>query len=401
MKTKREFPQVIVSKKGERWSDSGHPWIYESDVIEINGVYHDGDLVDVISISSKYLGTGFLSLNSKIRVRLISRDASSQYDEDFFRRRIEYAVDYRLTTIENMNAVRLIFGESDQFPGLTVDKFNDILVTQIVTVGIEQRKDMIYRLLKEVLQAKGYPVKGIYERNDVAVRQLEGLKEYTGWYGEALDISDTTIIENGLYMNVDFVNGQKTGYFLDQRDNRALVAALAKGKKVLDCFTHTGSFALNCAAAGAEKVVAVDISPTALKQAGKNAQLNGLSDKITFVEADVFEYLESVRKKEYDLIILDPPAFTKSRKTVDNAYKGYLEINMKAMTLLSRGGYLATCSCSHFMPHELFEKMLKEACYKTNYQLKQISATQQAKDHPILLNVPETDYLKFYLFQVI
>ncbi|MBR0385004.1 MAG: class I SAM-dependent rRNA methyltransferase, partial [Erysipelotrichaceae bacterium] len=248
---------------------------------------------------------------------------------------------------------------------------------------------------------RGYPVNGIYERNDAAIRKLEGLPQYSGWFGKPAEITSTVIEENGLKMEVNFVEGQKTGYFLDQRNNRAAVGNIAQGKRVLDCFTHTGSFALNCARGGASKVTAVDISQTALEQAKVNAALNGLEDKISFICADVFEYLDGVHKKEYDLIILDPPAFTNSRKTVQNAYNGYLEINMKAMQLLGRGGYLATCSCSHFMEHELFVKMLKEASYRTGFALKQISISQQAPDHPIMMNVPETDYLKFFIFQLV
>lgn len=401
MKLKREYPQVIVTRKGEQWLDNGHPWCYGNDVTAINGTYENGDLADVIGPKGKYLGTGFISTASKIRVRIFSRDASTTIDEMFWKRRIGYALDYRLTVLGSLETCRLIFGESDQFPGLTVDKYNDILVVQVLSYGMEKIKDTVYYLLKETLQEYGYPVSGIYERNDAAIRTLEQLPQYCGWYGEHDDVTSTVIRENGLQIRVDFQDGQKTGYFLDQRFNRALTARLAKDKRVLDCFTHTGSFALNCAAGGASKVTAVDISAKALEDARANAAMNGLEEKIGFVCADVFEYLEQVNKKEYDLIILDPPAFTKSRKTVNTAYNGYLEINMKAMSLLGRGGYLATCSCSHFMSHELFEKMLKEASYRTGYHLRQISVTQQASDHPILWNVPETDYLKFYIFQLV
>ncbi len=406
MKIQRDYPQVIVTKKGERWLDNGHPWCYQSDVQQIIGDFENGDIADVIGPKGKYLGTGFLSLNSKIRVRIFSKDATSSYDEGFWKRRLQYAIDYRKSISGNdLSSIRLIFGEADQFPGLTVDKFNDIIVTQTLTVGIEKIKNMLFPLLLEVLQENGCKVSGIYERNDVNIRELEGLKQYKDWFWTASEsvkeTTSTVIEENGLKMEVNFVDGQKTGYFLDQKNNRAAVGAIAKGKTVLDCFTHTGSFALNCALGGAKKVTAVDISQTAIDQAKVNAQLNGLSDKISFVKEDVFAYLDKVNKKEYDLIILDPPAFTKSRKTVNNAYNGYLEINMKAMQLLQRGGYLATCSCSHFMPHELFEKMLREASYKTGFQLKQISVSQQNKDHPILWNVPETDYLKFYIFQIV
>lgn len=403
MKILREYPQVVLSKKGEKWLDNGHPWAYESDVTSINGTYENGDIVDVIGPKGKYLGTGFLSLTSKIRVRTFSRDSSSVYNEDFWYRRIRYAWDYRKTVMDSTDSCRMIFGEADQFPGLTVDKFNDVLVTQCQCFGLEKIKDVIYPLLVKVIEEDGQKVSGIYERNDVAIRKLEGLEMYTGWYKltdrEIPEISETVIEENGVKYNVDFINGQKTGFFLDQKRNRKLVGSISNGKKVLDCFTHTGSFALNCALNGASKVTAVDISETAINQARRNAELNGLN--IDFVVADVFDYLDKVNKKEYDLIILDPPAFTKSRKTVEHAYKGYLDINMRAMRLLGRGGYLATCSCSHFMPHELFEQMLKEASYRTGFQLKLISVTQQNSDHPILLNVPETDYLKFYIMQIV
>ncbi len=401
MRIEREYPRVVVSKKGERWLDSGHPWCYGSDVVEILDKYNNGDIVDVISPKGKYLGTGLLSLTSKIRVRIFSKDASTVIDDSFWKRRIEYALSYRQSVLGNLNACRLIFGESDYFPGLTVDKYNDILVTQIVTYGMEQLKPVIFPLLFEALNENGFKIKGIYERNDVAIRKLEGLDEYCGWYGQQLKEQETIINENNLKIVVNYVEGQKTGYFLDQRDNRRLVGEIAKNKRVLDCFCHTGSFALNCALNGASKVTAVDVSEKALKQARTNAELNYLDDKIDFVCADVFDYLDRVNKKDYEFIILDPPAFTKSRKTIKSAYNGYLEINLKAIKLLGRGGYLATCSCSHFMNHELFEKMLKEASYKSGFDLKQISVSQQAKDHPILWNVPETDYLKFYIFQII
>ncbi len=404
MKNEREYAQVIITKKGERWQESSHPWVYESDIQEIKGEYENGDIVDVLSQKGKYIGSGIISENSKIRVRIFSRDHTSVYDRDFWKRRIEYAWNFRRSAVgDQLDCCRVIFGESDQFPGLTVDRFNDILVIQTLTYGMEKRKDVLFPLLVEVLEEDGQKISGIYERNDVAIRKLEGLEEYKGWYElkdrKIPDITETIICENGIKYYVDFISGQKTGFFLDQKRNRELAGKLAKGKKVLDCFTHTGSFALNCAKAGAKEVTAVDISEKAIEQTKRNAELNSLTLKT--VTADVFEYLDQVKKKEYEMIILDPPAFTKNRKTVNNAYNGYLEINMKAIRLLSRGGYLATCSCSHFMPHELFEKMLKEASVRTGYQLKLISVTQQCGDHPIMLNVPETDYLKFYLLQVI
>ena len=398
---KREYACVTATKKGERWLKGGHPWLYESDIDGISGKYENGDIVDVVSIKGNYIGSGLISENSKIRVRLISRDYSLTYDEDFWQRRIQYAWNYRKTVMKDqLQCCRVIFGESDGFPGLTADRFNDILVTEVLTFGMDKLKDVIYPLLLKVLREDGQDVKGIFERNDVSIRKLEGLTEYKGWYvkEEGLD-TETVITENGIKYYVDVENGQKTGYFLDQKRNRERVGRLVEGKKVLDCFTHTGSFALNCAKGKAGKVTAVDISETAIKQARKNAEANDL--KVDFVVADVFDYLDKVNKKEYDFIILDPPAFTKSRQTVNNAYNGYLEINSKAMKLLPKGGYMATCSCSHFMPHELFEKMLKEACEKTGIQMRMVSVSQQAEDHPIMLNVPETDYLKFYILQIV
>ena len=398
---KREYACVTVTRKGERWLKSGHPWLYESDIETINGNFDNGDIVDVLSSKGNYIGSGLLSENSKIRVRLIGREYNLVYDEGFWERKIRYAWDYRKTVMKDqLSCCRVIFGESDGFPGLTVDRFNDVLVTQTLTFGMEKLKDVIFPLLVKVLKEDGQDIKGIFERNDVNIRKLEGLQENKGWYYKENGVTTETVIEeNGIKYYVDVENGQKTGFFLDQKRNRARVRAIAEGKRVLDCFTHTGSFALNCARGKAAKVTAVDISQTAINQAARNAELNGL--KINFEVADVFEYLDKVNKKEYDLIILDPPAFTKSRATVNNAYNGYLGINMKGMKLLPKGGYLATCSCSHFMPHQLFEKMLKEAMERTGIQLRMVSESQQGEDHPIMLNVPETDYLKFYILQVV
>ena len=398
---KRGYACVSVTSKGERWLKSGHPWLYESDIDNIDGEYENGDIVDVMTGKGNYIGSGLISDLSKIRVRLISRDFSLSYDEGFWLRRIQYAWDYRKTVMKDqLECCRIIFGESDGFPGLTVDRFNDILVTQTLTFGIEKLKDIIFPLLLKVLREDGQSVKGIFERNDVTIRKLEGLEEYKGWYYREDDLpAETVITENGIKYYVDVENGQKTGFFLDQKRNRERVGRICEGRKVLDCFTHTGSFALNCAQGKAARVTAVDISETAIRQAEKNAELNGL--KIDFVVDDVFDYLDKVNKKEYDLIVLDPPAFTKSRQTVNNAYNGYLEINSKAMKLLPKGGYLATCSCSHFMPHQLFEKMLKEASEKTGIQMRMVSVSQQREDHPVMLNVPETDYLKFYILQIV
>lgn len=408
MKTERKYPKARITKKAEISAAGGHPWIYDTEVISVEGDYENGDLVDAVTEKGKYVGTGFISTESKIRIRLISQNANDKFDREFFRRRIKYAWDYRKTVMGgDISCCRVIFGEADQFPGLTVDRFGDVLVTQCLSVGIEKLKDVIFPLLYEVLTADGQEIRGIYERNDVAIRKLEGLEENKGWYPlegvPTPEKTETTIVENGIKYTVDFENGQKTGFFLDQKYNRLAVGKIAKGKRVLDCFTHTGSFALNAAMGGAKTVCAVDVSESAVEMAKRNAEANGLSDRMSFCVADVFDLLPELESssEKYDFIILDPPAFTKSRKTVESASRGYKEINMRAMKLLPRGGYLATCSCSHFMPNELFVKMLHSAAKDAGVQLRQIEARQQSPDHPILWNVPETDYLKFYIFQVI
>ena len=409
MKSERIYPRITVTKKGERWSDTGHPWIYGSDVLSQPEGLENGCIVDAVSESGKYLGSGFLSLQSKIRIRLLSRNANDRFDEAFWRRRVSYALDYRLTVMgEDTDAMRLIFGEADAFPGLTVDKFHDILVAQVLSVGMDKIKGSLFPILLEETEKRGFPILGLYERNDLAIRDLEGLPQYKGWFpfGDRPlpESTSTEFTENGIRYLVDFENGQKTGFFLDQKYNRQAVAKLAKGKRVLDCFTHTGSFALNAAKGGAEHVTAVDVSESAICMARENARRNGLEGSMDFLAADVFELLPDLAEKgghPYDFIILDPPAFTKSRKTADNAERGYKEINYRALKLLPRGGYFATASCSHFMPYERFEKMLRAAAKDAGVELKQIEMRQQAADHPILWNAEETDYLKFYLFQVI
>ena len=407
MKVEREFPRFTITAKGTRWVEQGHPWIYADEVIQEEGQCENGSLVDAVSEKGKYLGTGFVSRESKIRVRLISRNANDRFDEAFWQRRIQYAWDYRKTVMAgDISCCRVIFGEADGFPGLTVDRFSNILVTQTLSVGMEKIKPMLLPLLVQVLRQDGQTIDGIFERNDVAIRELEGLEQNKGWFdlGESFPDTVTEICENGVYYRVDVENGQKTGFFLDQKYNRLAVARLAKGRRVLDCFTHTGSFALNAALGGAERVTAVDISASAIEMAKENARRNGLTDRMDFLVADVFDLLPELAAKgkaPYDFIILDPPAFTKSRKTVDSAQRGYKEINMRALRLLPRGGYFATASCSHFMPSEQFVRMLRSAALDAGVELRQIEARQQAPDHPILWNVPETDYLKFYLFQVV
>ena len=406
MKIEREYPSFIITKKGSAWVGTGHPWIYAQEIISKSAEPENGALVDALSENGRYLGTGLYSRESKIGLRLISRNANDRFDAEFWKRRIRYAWDYRRNVMGgDVSCCRVIFGEADGFPGLTVDRFSNILVTQTLSVGMERLKDVIFPLLAEVLRESGERIDGIYERNDVAIRALEGLEQGKGWYelpGEEHPQSTVTeICENGIYYAVDFENGQKTGFFLDQKYNRLAVARIAKGRRVLDCFTHTGSFALNAARGGAEHVTAVDVSESAVEMARENARRNGLEDRMDFVAADVFDLLPEVKKGEYDFIILDPPAFTKSRKTVGRAEKGYKEINLRALKALPRGGYFATASCSHFMPSELFVKMLRSAAQDANVELRQIEARQQAPDHPILWNVPETDYLKIYIFQVV
>ena len=409
MKAERGFPRFIITPKGTRWVEQGHPWIYADEVIREEGTCENGALVDAVSEKGKYLGTGFVSRESKIRIRLLSRNANDRFDEAFWRRRIQYAWDYRKTVMgEDISCCRVIFGEADSFPGLTVDRFDHILVTQTLSVGMERIKPMLFPLLVQVLREDGQEIRGIYERNDVAIRALEGMEQNKGWFplaGETHpDSTVTEICENGIYYRVDVENGQKTGFFLDQKYNRLAVARLAKGRRVLDCFTHTGSFALNAAKGGAAHVTAVDVSASAIEMAKENARRNGLEEKMDFITADVFDLLPELSargKAPYDFIILDPPAFTKSRKTVNSAERGYKEINLRALKLLPRGGYFATASCSHFMPSELFVKMLRSAALDAGVELRQIEARQQAPDHPILWNVPETDYLKFYIFQVV
>ena len=408
MKAQRPYPQITITPKGEAALVGGHPWVYEGEVTGLSGPVSDGQLVDVISRRGSWLGCGFFNSRSRIRVRVLSRNPNDRFDRAFWRRRIQYAWDYRKTVMgpEDSRCCRVIFGEADHFPGLTVDRFGPVLVAQVLCLGLDRVKDVI-SLLLEVLRSDGQDVVGVYERNDVAIRALEGMEQGKGWHpvdGEkAPDFTAVDIEENGIRYTVDFENGQKTGFFLDQKYNRQAVAKLARGRTVLDCFTHTGSFALNAARGGAKHVTAVDVSEFAVACARENARRNGLSDVMECVAANVFDLLPQLEQqpKRYDFIILDPPAFTKSRKTTQRAMTGYKEINYRAMRLLPRGGYLATCSCSHFATEELFLKMLRSAAKDAGVQLRQIEARQQCCDHPILWGVEETNYLKFYLFQVV
>ena len=406
MNIKRDFPRVTVTEKCRKRTSDGHPWIYDNEITAVDEMTN-GALADVISEKGRYIGTGFFNSHSKIRVRIISRNANDTFDDSFFKRRLEYAYSYRKTvmTEEDMNACRLIFGEADGFPGLTVDKFNDLLSVQILSLGIEQRRNIILNALLDILRNDGVKIRGVYLRNDVNIRTLEGMSEEKGWYFREGETSPVTeIVENGIRYSVDVENGQKTGFFLDQKYNRRAAASIAKGKNVIDCCTHTGSFALNCAKAGAAHVTAVDVSAAAVEMARSNAVLNGLEGNMDFVRSDVFDFLKArieAHDRSADYIILDPPAFTKSRKTVGNAINGYLELNTLAMRLLPRGGYLATASCSHFMKDELFADMLKAAAKAAGVDLRLIELRRQAPDHPILMAVDETEYLKFFLLQII
>lgn len=398
----RNYPKIIISEQGEQWLDKGQMWMYANNLERMDKNIQNGEPVDILTTCGRFLGRGLCSLKSHITVRILSKDKDELIDRNFFKQRIQFALDFRKTIeADNLSNCRLIFGEADELPGLTVDRYNDILVSQISTFGMEQIKDMLYEVLLEVMNENNIDIKGIYERNDIAIRTKEGLDQYKGFYGN-VDLPTKTIInENGLLLNVDIENGQKTGYFLDQKSNRYLLRRISKGKRIVDCFSHTGGFALNAALGDAKEVVSVDVSKTALDQGYQNACLNHLENKITFVQADVFDYLDALEKGRFDIIVLDPPAFTKSRKTINNAYAGYKNINLKAMKALTKGGYLITCSCSRFMETGNFEKMLREAAHEANVTLKQVSVTQQNGDHPILWTMEETSYLKFYIFQII
>ena len=388
---------VTVNDKGREFLNDGQLWMYRNNLIsDVEGI-ENGEIVDIIGEDEEYVATGFYSEFSHIVVRILTHVKTQVIDEEFFKNRIISAIKLRSTVVRNStDNCRLIYGEADGLPGLTVDRYNDVLVTQISCFGMEKIKGMIYAILLKEVEGAKY----LYERNDIDIRKKEHLEMYKGFYTEATD-TETVITENGIKLQVNFEDGQKTGYFLDQKHNRWLIQQMAYGKTVMDCFSHTGGFALNAAKGGARKVVAVDVSKTALDQGHRNAVLNGLENIISFKQADVFDYLDTAERGEFDMIILDPPAFTKSRRTVDHAYNGYKEINLKAMKLLEDGGYLVSCSCSRFMEIENFEKMLREAAKEAGIYLKQISVTQQNFDHPVLWTMNETSYLKFYIFQIV
>ena len=397
---------IVTLKKGEgRMLKSGGLWIFDNEIASILGSFEDGDIVAVHDFDGYGLGKGFINRNSKIRVRMMTRNRHQEIDEAFLKMRVQEAWDYR-KKVSDTGSCRVIFGEADFLPGLVVDKFSDVLVVQSLALGIDRLKDQIVELLKEVLAADGIKIRGVYERSDAKVRRQEGMELYKGFIGEPFD-TNVEIEENGVRYMVDVKDGQKTGFFLDQKYNRKAIQHLCKDAKVLDCFTHTGSFALNAGYGGAKEVTGVDASELAVEQATLNSKLNGMEDRVKFICRDVFELLPELEEKgeKFDVVILDPPAFTKSRNSVKNAVKGYREINMRALKLVKDGGYLATCSCSHFMTQELLAKTVKEAAKATHKRLRQVEFRTQAPDHPILwansANVPESYYLKFFIFQVV
>ena len=392
---------VVRIKKGEgRSLKAGGMWIYDNEIDKIDGAFENGDMVLVEDFDGYCLGHGFINTKSKITVRMMSRKRNAVVDEDFIEMRVRNAWEYRKSTVDT-GSCRLIFGEADFLPGIVIDKFSDVLVVESLALGIDRWKPVILEKLKKVLAEDGIRIRGVYERSDAKVRLQEGMERYKGFIGEPFD-TKVEIVENGVKYIVDVQDGQKTGFFLDQKYNRLAVQRLCKGKKVLDCFTHTGSFALNAGVAGAESVLGVDASELGIAQARENAELNGLSDKVRFVCADVFDLLPQLEEdgEKYDVVILDPPAFTKSRASVKNAVKGYREINLRGMKLVKDGGYLATCSCYHFMDPELFAKTIREAAAGSHKRLRQVEYRTQAADHPILWAADESYYLKFYIFQV-
>lgn len=393
---------IVTLKKGEgRMLKSGGLWIFDNEIASILGSFEDGDIVAVHDFDGYGLGKGFINRNSKIRVRMMTRNRHQEIDEAFLKMRVQEAWDYR-KKVSDTGSCRVIFGEADFLPGLVVDKFSDVLVVQSLALGIDRLKDQIVELLKEVLAADGIKIRGVYERSDAKVRRQEGMELYKGFIGEAFD-TNVEIEENGVRYMVDVKDGQKTGFFLDQKYNRKAIQHLCKDAKVLDCFTHTGSFALNAGYGGAKEVTGVDASELAVEQAILNSKLNGMEDRVKFICRDVFELLSELEEKgeKFDVVILDPPAFTKSRNSVKNAVKGYREINLRAMKLVRDGGFLATCSCSHFMTYELFTQTIHQAARNVHKRLRQVEYRTQAPDHPILWAAEESYYLKFYVFQVV
>lgn len=392
---------VVTLKKGEgRLLKSGGMWVFDNEIATVMGSFVNGDVVFVRDFDGYPLGKGFINTNSRITVRLLSRDERTAVDEVFFEKRVRDAWEYRKRVVDT-GSCRVIFAEADFLPGLVVDKFSDVLVVQSLALGIDRYKELIVDILKKVLAEDGIVIRGVYERSDVKVRRQEGMELTKGFIGNEFPTL-VEIEENGVKYQVDVKDGQKTGFFLDQKYNRLAIQKLCKGARVLDCFTHTGSFALNAAVAGAKSVIGVDASELAVNQAAENARLNGVSDRVEFLCADVFDLLPELEEREekFDVVILDPPAFTKSRSSVKNAVKGYREINLRAMKLVKDGGFLATCSCSHFMDYELFTQTIGQAAKNVHKRLRQVEYRTQAPDHPILWAADESYYLKFYIFQV-
>ena len=395
------YQTIVTLKKGEgRALKAGGAWIYDNEIASVMGSFENGDVVEVRDFDGYRMGCGYLNTRSKITVRMLSRKADTLIDAAFFEGRVRDAWEYRKQTIDT-SSCRLIFGEADFLPGIVVDKFSDVLVVESLALGIDRWKPVIVDALKKVLAEDGIRIRGVYERSDARVRLQEGMERSKGFIGEPFD-TKVEIVENGVKYLVDVEDGQKTGFFLDQKNNRAAIHRFCKDKRVLDCFTHTGSFALNAGIAGAREVLGVDASQLAVDQAEENARLNGLEERVRFVCADVFELLPRLEEKgeKFDVVILDPPAFTKSRNSVKNAVKGYREINLRGLRLVKDGGFLATCSCSHFMEPELFAKTIREAAVGAHKRLRQVEFRTQACDHPILWAADQSYYLKFYIFQV-
>lgn len=393
---------VVTLKKGAgRTLKEGGPWIYDNEIESIMGSFTDGDIVLVHDFDGYPLGRGFINRNSKLTVRMMTRNRDTEVDESFIRMRVKNAWEYRKKVMDDISSCRVIFGEADFLPGLVVDKFADVLVVESLALGIDRFKVMIVDILKELMEADGIHIRGVYERSDAKVREQEGMERYKGFIGAPFD-TKVEIVENGVRYYVDVKDGQKTGFFLDQKYNRRAAAKLCKGARVLDCFTHTGSFALNAGMAGAEHVIGVDASELGVAQARENAALNGLEDRVEFICEDVFELLPRLEKQgeKFDVVILDPPAFTKSRSSIKKAVKGYREINLRGMKLVKDGGYLATCSCSHFMDYELFTQTIGQAARNVHKRLRQVEFRTQSPDHPILWGAGDSYYLKFYIFQV-
>ena len=392
---------IVTLKKGEgRTIKSGGLWIYDNEIATITGHFKNGDMVIVHDFDGYPMGQGFINQNSKIRIRMMTRKDDTVIDDAFLKMRLKNAWEYRKNTVDT-SSCRVVFGEADFLPGIVIDKYEDVLVVESLALGIDRLKEKIVALLKEVLAEDGIVIRGVYERSDAKERLKEGMKKVKGFIGEPFD-TDVQIVENGVKYTVDVKDGQKTGFFLDQKYNRLAIQRLCKGKKVLDCFTHMGTFALNAGIAGAADVTGLDISEYAVEQATANAKLNGLQDTVHFKAADVFDELPKLAEagEQYDVVILDPPAFTKSKNTIKNAMKGYREINIRGMKLVKDGGYLATCSCSHYMDYENFTKVISQAARSAHKRLRQVEYRTQSPDHPILWAADESYYLKFYIFQV-